>query len=315
MQNNITILRFAIKDTGLGLTPQQQEGLFQAFAQGEISTSRRFGGTGLGLAISKRLVEMMGGTIGVHSQPGEGSTFWFNVCLESVSVFEEAQCFHGKHVALVSSHSQTALTISSYLESVGVNVSAFPNVPRPEHKHFDLLLIDSVSVLPFSTGLWSAFAVPVVILGSKSDLKWLTADATNAATFIEKPVRRLPLLRALQAIFEGKAANPLSEQQRDEAGLSPQGARILLAEDNKVNQLVDCQMPTMSGFEATQRIRAFEISGRRTPIIALTAGVLKEERDLCYASGMDDFLSKPISPKDLKTTLSKWHASYAQPHA
>jgi CheY-like chemotaxis protein len=71
----------------------------------------------------------------------------------------------------------------------------------------------------------------------------------------------------------------------------------------------------MSGFEAAQRIRAFETSGRRTPIIALTAGILKEERDRCYASGMDDFLSKPISPKDLRTTLSKWHTSYAEPHA
>ena len=349
-QNNLTILRFAIKDTGIGLTPQQQEGLFQAFAQGEISISRRFGGTGLGLAISKRLVEMMGGTIGVHSQPGEGSTFWFNVCLESVSVFEDAHCFHGKHIALVSSDAQTAQTISSYLDSVGVNVSTFPNIPRPEHKHFDLLLIDSASVLPFSTGLWNAFAVPVFILGCKADLKWLTTDQTNGTAFIEKPVRRLPLLHALQAIFEGKAANPLTEEQRDQAAVSLQGARILLAEDNKVNQLVakllleklnctvdivengveactavqrqkydlvlmDCQMPTMSGFEAAQRIRAFETSGRRTPIIALTAGVLKEERDRCYASGMDDFLSKPISPKDLRTTLSKWHTSYAEPHA
>jgi two-component system sensor histidine kinase/response regulator len=350
-QNNLTVLRFAIRDTGIGLTPHQQEGLFQAFQQGDISTARRFGGTGLGLAISKKLVEMMGGSIGVHSQLGEGSTFWFNVCLQSIAAFEDAHCFAGKHIALVSKHSRTALTMASYLESVGIHVSTYPSIPQPKHKHFDLLLVDSAAMLQSSNSLQllNVSLVPVVILGCKADFKWAIGGGPTAE-FIEKPIRRLPLLRALQAIFEAKAAHSEPPQQN---GSAPplRRAHILLAEDNKVNQLVakllleklnctvdvaengveacaalqrqtydlvfmDCQMPTMGGFEATQRIRAFETSGgRRTPIVALTAGVLQEERDRCYAAGMDDFLSKPISPRDLKNALEKWQTIYAEPIA
>ena len=152
-------------------------------------------------------------------------------------------------------------------------------------------------------------------------------------------MRRLPLLRAVQSAFEGSTADAIVS--RPVAPLLPGRAQVLLAEDNKVNQLVakillermgcrvdivengmaacravqngaydlvlmDCQMPMMNGFEATERIRGFEKSGRRTPIIALTAGVLQGERERCYASGMDDFVGKPISSKELVKAVERW---------
>jgi PAS domain S-box-containing protein len=341
-QNQLAILRFAIKDTGIGLTQVQQEGLFQAFQQADISTSRRFGGTGLGLAISKRLVEMMGGSIGLYSQLGEGSTFWFNVCIEAIAASRDVLSFEGSHVALVSKEPGAAAKICSYLERAGIRVSTYPHIPRSGQKRFDLLLVDSSAVAqsPEAAALLQASTAPVAILGSRADFKFMIAQIRTVAAFIEKPVRRLPLLRSIQDVFEDKHLNRPAYTENG-AGPKVQRAHVLLAEDNKVNQLVarllleklhcrvdivedgvaacsavqrqvydlvlmDCQMPTMSGFEAAQRIRAFESGGRRTPILALTAGVLQEERERCYACGMDDFLSKPISGKALEDALDRW---------
>jgi PAS domain S-box-containing protein len=336
-QDQITILRFAIKDTGIGLTPSQQAGLFQAFQQADSSTARRFGGTGLGLAISKRLVEMMGGSIGVHSQLGEGSTFWFNVFLLASPAFPDASCFEGKHIGLVSQHAALASAICGHLEGVGLRVSTFPYIPEFENSPFAALLVDSAAVPEFWDSGQSTNSATTVILGSKADFKTY-AESPWEAIFVEKPVRRLPLLRAIQSVLNGET--PAAAPSR---GVVPPGERahILVAEDNKVNQLLarillekagcrvdivengveacaaiqhhsydlvlmDCQMPIMSGFEATKRIRGLHTTGRRTPIVALTAGVLKEERDQCYASGMDDFLGKPISAKELERALDRW---------
>jgi PAS domain S-box-containing protein len=340
-QNQLTMLRFAIRDTGIGLTQKQQEGLFQAFQQADLSTNRRFGGTGLGLSISKRLVEMMGGSIGVHSQMGEGSIFWFNVCLETAPAFSNLECFALKHIALVSNHPTQTPTLCSHLEAVGLRVSNYARIPQLDHTHFDLLVVDSAAVPNASDAvqLCANSKVPVLILGATADFGCPAPQGLEKAVFLSKPVRRLPLLRALQSVLEGKTPAELDAAPNSLS--SNRHASVLLAEDNKINQLVarillermgchvdiaengvdacnalqhqsydvvlmDCQMPIMSGFEATQRIRSFETSGRRTPIIALTAGVLKEERDRCYASGMDDFLSKPISAKNLEAALEKW---------
>jgi len=337
-QDQINILRFAIKDTGIGLTPSQQASLFQAFQQADSSTARRFGGTGLGLAISKRLVEMMGGSIGVHSQLGEGSTFWFNVFLLASPAFPDASCFADKHIGLVSRHAALASAVCGHLEGVGLRVSTFPHIPEFENSPFAALLVDSAAVPEFWDSGQSTNSATTVILGSKADFKTYPENPWEAV-FVEKPVRRLPLLRALQSVLNGEV--PTSSALSRAVVAAGERAHILVAEDNKVNQLLarilleklacrvdivengvdacaaiqrrsydlvlmDCQMPVMSGFEATKRIRGLETTGRRTPIIALTAGVLKEERDQCYASGMDDFLGKPISAKELERALDRW---------
>ena len=338
-QGHLAVLRFAIRDTGIGLTQKQQDSLFQAFQQADLSTARRFGGTGLGLAISKRLVEMMGGSIGVHSVMGEGSTFWFNVCLETSPVFANAEFFSGKRVALVCNQPKTSAAICSYLEPFGAFVTTYSRTPSSEHSHYHLLLVDSEAI-PTPSDLihfTSSAQGPVLFLGTQADIK-IPIDQSEII-FVPKPVRRLPLLQAVHSILDGSARGTASVSQITHS--SALGADVLLAEDNKVNQLVtrllleklgcrveivengldacsalqrkcydlvlmDCQMPVMSGFEATQRIRGIEKTGRRTPIIALTAGVLQEERERCYSSGMDDFLSKPVSPKDLESALERW---------
>lgn len=339
-QNQLSMLRFAVRDTGIGLTQNQQDNLFQGFQQADLS-SRRFGGTGLGLSISKRLVEMMGGSIGVQSQIGEGSTFWFNVCLETAPVMGDLECFAFKHVALISNHPTQASTICSHLEAAGLRVSTYARVPQLDASDFDALLVDHAALPhpPDAGQLCRTTRIPILILGTMADFGSAAVEGLENALFIQKPVRRLPLLRALQSALDGKT--PGQNSNASETPSSNRRGTVLLAEDNRINQLVarillermgcrvdvvengveactallrqsydvvlmDCQMPIMSGFEAAERVRALETSGRRTPIIALTAGVFKEERERCYASGMDDFLSKPISRQNLEAALERW---------
>ncbi len=339
-QNQTSVLRFAVRDTGIGLTQKQQDGLFEAFHQADLSTARRFGGTGLGLAISKRLVEMMGGSIGVSSQIGEGSTFWFNVCLETVLVTVDPS-LAGKRVAFISNQAGTTASLTRYLEAAELRVSQYSRVPAWDQAHFDLLIVDSAAVpKPADViHLVSHRDTPILVLGARGDLQYPAHAELPPIVFVPKPVRRMPLLQAIQSIFLNNCSVGAGN---DSAGARGRlRANVLLAEDNKVNQLVerlmleklgcqvdvvengveacmavqnkryelilmDCQMPVMSGFEATERIRSLQSSGQRTPIVALTASVLKEERDRCYASGMDDFLSKPVSPKDLESALERW---------
>jgi len=340
-QDQFTVLRFAVRDTGIGLTKSQQEGLFEAFQQAELSTARRFGGTGLGLAISKSLVEKMGGAIGVHSIPGEGSTFFFNVCLETAPMFAGVDCLHGKHVALIHEDDAAAASLIAHLSGAGVRVSRYARAPQSGRLPADLILVDASSIAKRAVAgqFFNVAAAPVVILGTQADFDFPIVTGLKEVKFVEKPVRRLPLLRTVQDLLQG--GNSVAANSAQAALPRAQRAHVLLAEDNKVNQLVvrillermgckvdivdngvaactavqrgaydlvlmDCLMPTMSGFEATQRIRGFETAGKRTPIVALTAGVLQEERDHCYASGMDDFLAKPVSAKELERALDRW---------
>jgi len=340
-QNQVTVLRFAVRDTGIGLTQSQQKCLFDAFQQADLSTARRFGGTGLGLAISKHLVEKMGGAIGVHSEPGEGSTFFFNVCLARAPIPVESECFHDKQLALIQEDDEAALRLISHLTGAGLRVARYAKAPQSGRLPADLILVDSCALtrLGVAAQFFTVSEAPIVILGTPADLKFPLPATKRLVTFVEKPVRRLALLRAVQSIFEGSVVNSNTTAGTGDTKLLR--AHILLAEDNKVNQLVarillermgcqvdivengvaacravqrgsydlvlmDCQMPTMSGFEATQRIRSFERSGKRIPIIALTAGVLKDEREHCYTCGMDDFVPKPISAKELERALERW---------
>ncbi len=345
-RDHFTVLRFAVRDTGIGLTPSQQDCLFEAFQQAELSAARRFGGTGLGLAISKRLVEKMGGAIGVHSVLGEGSTFFFNICIETAPVFSDLLRLSGKQIALICENEATAASMVSYLAGAGLSVARYARAPQSGRLAADLVIVDSSAITKgtVATQFLSITNSPVVVLGSPKDFGFPLPSGRQAVTFLGKPVRRLALLHTVQTIFE---ASPAAEALETSAPLRSECTRVLLAEDNKVNQLVarillermgcrvdivenglaacravqngtydivlmDCQMPVMSGFEATRRIRSLESSGRRTPIIALTAGVMHRERDLCYDSGMDDFVSKPISAKELEKALDRWLAKPAK---
>jgi len=216
-------LRFLVRDTGPGIPARAQAGLFQAFAQGERSTARRFGGTGLGLAISRQLVELMGGEIGLESVEGEGATFWVQLRLP-----RSANQPH-------------------------------PAAPQESEPVGDLKL-DARVLLVEDNPLNQKVAV--------LQLERLHCTVDLAANGLE----------AIEAY-----------KRLDYDAI-----------------LMDCQMPGMDGFEATRMIRTLEVPGRRTPIIALTANAMRGDRDRCLASGMDDYLAKPVDRGALARTLKRW---------
>ncbi len=221
-------LRFSVRDTGIGLSSEARQRLFQSFTQADNSITRKYGGTGLGLTISKQLIELMDGTIEVESEPGQGTEFWFTLSL-------------AKQVSNV--------------------VAVMPGVVSP-HDHF----------------------VNQPQQRLTTSLHILVAE--------DNEVNQMVARSLLEA--QGHAVEMVSNGYEAVAALARSTYDVVL---------MDCQMPEMDGFTATQEIRRREGSGRRTPIVALTAHALPTERDRCLAAGMDDFLSKPYRPADLKAVL------------
>jgi len=355
MKGQLMTMRFAVRDTGIGLTPEQQSGLFQAFSQADRSTTRRFGGTGLGLSIAKRLVEMMGGTIGVSSQPGEGATFWFTICL-TPGTNSHAGLLSGTRAFLLDDNVGTRISARRYLERSGVQVyecgreavdlSTLSAIMETIDAPISIFIAD-VSTLAARPELLllrtlpKIGAAPIILLGAPSDSPSVDLGLVEGTTYLAKPLRCLPLLRAVQSAVIKEGAESVRQNSRTPAANERFDADILLVEDNRLNQIVakqmleklgcrvvianngfeacdavksraydlvfmDCQMPVMDGFDATRRIREWQVGQHRTPIIALTAGALKEEREHCYAAGMDDFLSKPIARHELASALGTW---------
>ena len=355
------LLRFSVTDTGIGISRTEQQRLFQPFTQADASMGRRFGGTGLGLAISRQLVELMGGTIGVDSAPGKGSTFWFTVALErSNAVAEEAAAaddLEGIRVLIVDDietnrrilrHNVSAWRMESEEAPDSENALARLREAAAAGAPFQLMLTDAM--MPQGDGLTlsrlvksdpSIAAVRIIVLTSMGNL--LEAGVMQSIGIdasLTKPVKQSALYDAI--------ANAMSRKRshRPPAATTPpklplrRNVHILVAEDNVVNQkvavrqlqrlgfaadtvangieaveamsrieydliLMDCQMPEMDGFEATREIRKRE-DGKRTPIVALTANALEGDRALCIAAGMDDYLSKPVTPEALGMVLERW---------
>jgi two-component system, sensor histidine kinase and response regulator len=343
-EGSLTRLRFSVADTGIGLSARQIETLFHAFQQGDRSTTRRFGGTGLGLIISKRLIEAMGGEIGVSSQLGIGSTFTFSVLLSRAQrPATEVPLAHKRTALLGEGKCSEQIVRMLERESIPVRRLAYPDATGFDFSGLDLLLVDTAAFSNCRDLMAIRAAAPselsILLLGSPydwSDESCNSDGALSQLTYLSKPVRRWALLEALQQALSSPAPMPLEP---------PTGAAndrlVLLVEDNKINQvistallqamgcrvdlaqngveacdafvrqrydlvLMDCQMPEMDGLEATQRIRELEGPECHTPIIALSAGALSEERERCLAAGMDDFLAKPTSRQSLAAALERW---------
>ncbi len=368
-------LRFSVIDTGIGIPPEVQARLFQAFSQADSSTTRRYGGTGLGLAISKQIVAMMQGQIGVESEPGKGATFWFTAQFRKpvgpppVAREDYNRDLFDLRVLVVDDnatnrqilrHQIVAWKMQKGSAAGGSEALKILRAAAAAGKAYDVALLDMQ--MPEMDGLTLAKAIKaepaiastrLIILTSlghimtQQELKAIGIDA-----YLVKPVKQSRLFDCLVDVVGHtmadrvfvKAASPLAPLVDSSQGK----VRILLAEDNSVNQKValaqfrklgfsaeavgngleavqalddiaydiifmDCQMPEMDGYEATQSIRKREheasTSGRlksRVHIIAMTANAMQGDREKCLAAGMDDYVSKPVREADLRAAMERW---------
>ena len=363
LTNDKVELRFIVQDSGIGIEMGNTEDLFDSFNQADASTTRKYGGTGLGLAICKSLAELMGGEIGVESEKGHGSTFWFTAHLQREDVCDwnspqpesKSGWLAGKKLLLVeSSHHLTefvALHCADWGVTLGAVTSAKTALAQLKHALHSGEPYDFVGFnysLPDATGFelvqWlrdlPEFRELPLFMFSSGDIYYDQTQMRNLAihAVLRKPVSMKLLQQELIALL-GHEPVPLisaERQTRDPDKFSH--LRVLVAEDNPVNRLVikgllgklnivpafagngveacdavqgadkrfdlilmDCEMPEMDGFEATRCIRDYE---RREglsaiPIIALTAHALQEHRDAVFASGMNYYLSKPVTFNNL----------------
>ena len=361
-------LRFEVVDTGIGIDPDQLERLFDPFSQADVSTTRRYGGTGLGLAICAQLVDLMGGQIGATSEPGAGSTFWFEVPLvavgdEAVVLPARRDSVRGMRIAVVDDNATNREVLQEYLNSWGVSVTAFASpldalsaltAAAGQGPAFDAAILDYQ--MPDMDGLEMArrirrdpalVALPIVLLTSSAQRgDAAAAAAAGVGGYLTKPVRSSHLYDVLATVVDGRSApRPRPIVTRHLLLPESKGPRVLLAEDNPINQkvavsmverlgyrvdvaqdgseavralraathpyvavLMDCQMPVLDGYAATAAIRELEAAAgvRRTPVIAMTAGAMAGDRERCLVSGMDDYVPKPVRPEELAAALERW---------
>jgi two-component system, sensor histidine kinase and response regulator len=351
-------VRFEVSDTGIGLDPEDADRLFDAFSQADSSTTRRFGGTGLGLAISRRIVEAMGGRIGVESALGEGSVFWFTVPLapalepDAVVASASSTVLTGRRALVVDDNATNRLILHDQLQHWGLDVdvadgagAALDRVRAAvrEGRPYDLGLLDlcmpGVDGLELARRLRlepDAARTRLVLMTSGPLVSEAEAEAAHVAVALQKPV----LMSRLRSVLEGPGAPATPEPEPEPA--PPSSGTVLVADDNEVNLLVatgmlrhlgfevevatdgaravelvrehpftavlmDVQMPVLDGYGATRAIRDHEAAtGRRTPVVAMTASASAEERERCLAAGMDDYLTKPITRAALAARLEPW---------
>ncbi len=366
-------LLIEVQDNGPGIPADRIDRLFKSFSQVDASTTRKHGGTGLGLVICQQLTELMGGHIGVESQPGRGTRFWFTLVLEKRPAPEGAHrispaIIQGKRILVVDDNPTNRELFCAYLKTWGCRFDAASSGDAGLEKlraaatddPFDAALVDFM--MPGMAGDHLGQAIKKDPAVKQTALIMLTSRGLRGdsqrmkeigfAGYLTKPVKRQHLFECLVRVLAG-SSQPVSElhppapmvtrHSIDEA--RQKELRVLVVEDNAVNQkvavlmlkkmgyradvavngreavdalkqvsydlvLMDQQMPEMDGLEATRVIRSSaDVTNRRVPIIAMTANALKGDRERCLEAGMDDYLSKPVKPDQLKSKLDQWLAA------
>jgi two-component system, sensor histidine kinase and response regulator len=356
LKDGSAILCMEVSDTGIGIPEERLDRLFKSFSQVDSSTTRHYGGSGLGLSIVKRLVELMGGQVGVTSEVGKGSIFWVTLPTGPLRAQKGVSPLGvGKKILVVDDLAAcregfaTKLALYSF-ESVVVS-SVDEALERLAAERFDLVLADELMPVKGGLDLLAAMRTderfartPFILLSLFGSDHAAVTDRPHLPDAIGlKPIRALKLALLIDGVIEGEVTRPSSAPIPLRENPTFAGHRVLLVEDNPVNQrvahrllqrlaaevtianngaealerlaeasfdavLMDCQMPVMDGFTATARIRELERLESRTrlPIIALTANVMSEDREHCLAAGMDAHLGKPIVPSQLADCLARY---------
>ncbi|MFO1269245.1 MAG: GAF domain-containing protein [Rubrivivax sp.] len=341
-------LRFAVRDTGIGLDAQGMSRLFQSFSQADSSTTRKYGGTGLGLAISRRLVELMGGHLDAESAgPGQGSTFRFSVKAPATTspaaprseLLGEQPALKGRRLLVVDDNATNRRILALQAAKWGLAIDSAAGAAEAEalaaKQRYDLAILDmhmpDVDGTTLAARLReSGHTMPLVLFSS---LGRHEVPRFLFAAVLAKPLRQSQLFDTLVSLLAGEATQRRAQadsRPRVDAGMAERHPlRILLAEDNLVNQklalrllsqmgyradvvangieaveavqrqpydlvLMDVQMPEMDGLEATRTIAAKVLPNGRPRIVAMTANAMQGDREQCLAAGMDDYVTKPI---------------------
>ncbi|WP_298380822.1 response regulator [Azospirillum sp.] len=372
-ERGAALVRFEVRDTGIGISDEDRDRLFTMFTQVDASAARRHGGTGLGLAICKRLAELMGGRIGVDSKPGLGSVFWVSIPLEPGTAAAQPPApmadWSGRRVLIVDDVAVNRDLLARHLTSFAIDAETAEsgdealtrlNAAAEDGRPFDAAILDHR--MPGLTGPELAARIRAIPRLSGIRLALATSHLTTSHTAegqapenapvdanLTKPIRFSALCQTLASLLDRRSASadptPPSPPQPPPAPAAAVAAdfnaRILVAEDNPVNQqltlallrraghkaeavsngeeaveavssrpydlvLMDVQMPVMDGLTATRIIRRLSGSAARIPIIALTANAMQGDDAVCLDAGMDDYLSKPINARKLADAVVRW---------
>ena len=363
-------LRFSVSDTGMGISSRNMGRLFKSFSQVDGSATRKFGGTGLGLAISKQLAELMGGRIGVKSQEGKGSTFWFTAIFKKQPEWNKEKInppenISKKHFLIVDDNEANRFVLAEHLRlwgcrykeaSDGIQALETLRQAKADKDPCEIAIIDMQ--MPGMDGvtlgqkikqdpeLKNTILVLLTSMVKRGDAKRVGKSGFSA--YLTKPIKKSQLYDCL-AMVSGSKTEPTKKQPETLAARcaidddKKREFHILLVEDNITNQkvalnilktfgykadsaangqeavkaletipydivLMDCQMPVMDGYKATEEIRnpASKVLDHEVPVIAMTAHAMKGDRERCLDAGMDDYICKPVNPRELYDMIEKW---------
>jgi len=358
-QEGTTRVRFEVQDSGIGVTSEQKSRIFEAFSQADTSITRKYGGTGLGLTISARFIELMGGQLDLHSEPGEGTTFFFTLDFEEIEVVNETSkgSYSGINALILESTHKTKrqdIYLKEYLDFYGVSYTTFKDTNELEtlqrQINYDLLFIDYEYANEEELKEYSNLGQKMILLTKSYFMRKIDAMGIEIFKTIYEPLNNTKLKIALENYQSENFTTPKIKTTSHKvftAGASKFAAKVLVAEDNIINQklikrtledlglsvdiasngleafqkrkdnnydliFMDIQMPFLDGIEATQEILEYEEVHNQphVPIIALTANALKGDRERFLEAGLDEYTTKPLVREEIITLLNYFLADH-----